>query len=88
MGGVDLSDKMKVSYQVDRKSQFPFYLRFFFDFVTNSVVNSKIIYDKMDSTVDMLAMTFCCSPARSMIGKFLNRKKAAPMHRPPFVQED
>ena len=58
MGGVDLSDKMKVSYQVGRKSQFLFYLKFFFDFVHNSVVNSKIIYDKMDSTVDMSAMTF------------------------------
>ena len=32
MGGFDLSDQMKVSYQVDRRSKFRFYLRIFFRF--------------------------------------------------------
>ena len=51
MGGVDLCDQMKVSYQVDRRSKFRFYLRIFFDFLNIGVVNSKIIYDKMDSMI-------------------------------------
>ena len=41
MGGVDLSDQMKVTYEVDRRRKFRFYLRVFFDFVDISVVNSK-----------------------------------------------
>ena len=69
---------MKVSYQVDRRSKLRFYLRIFFDFLDISVVNSI----KMDCTVDMSAMDFRFSLAPSMIGKFSNRKRAAPMHRP------
>ena len=82
MGGVDLCDQMKVSYQVDRKSKFRFYLRIFFDFLDIGVVNSKIINDKMDSTVGMSAMDFRFSLARSMIEKFSNRKRTIPLHRP------
>ena len=73
MGGVDLCDQMKVSYQVDRRSKFRFYLRIFFDFLDIGVVNSKIIYDKMDSTIGMSAMDFRFSLARSLIEKFSNR---------------
>ena len=81
MGEVDLSDQMKVSYQVDRSSKFSFYLRIFFGFLDISVVNFKIIYDKMDSTVGTSAMDFCFSLAYSIIERFSNRKRAAPMHR-------
>ena len=71
---------MKVFYQVHRRSKFRFYLRFFFDFFDISVVNSKIIYDKMDSTVGMSVMDFRFSLALLMIGKFSNRKRDAPMN--------
>ena len=50
MGGVNLFDQMKVSYQVDKKTTFFFTwegLRIFFDFLDIIVVNSKIIYNKM-----------------------------------------
>ena len=82
MKGVDLSDQMKVSYQVDRRSKFHFYLIVFFDFLDISAVNSKIIYDKMDFTVSMSAMDFRFSLAHSMIGKFSNKKGAGPMYQP------
>jgi hypothetical protein len=82
MGGVDLADQMKVTYQVDRRSKFRFYLRVFFDFLDVSVVNSNIIYNKMDSAVAMSSMDFRFSLARSMIGKFSNRKRAVPTSRP------
>ena len=39
MGGNDLSDHMKVSYQVDRRNKFRFYLRSFLDFL-----NIKMIF--------------------------------------------
>ena len=81
MGGVDLCDQMKVSYQVDRRSKFRFYLGIFFDFLDIGVVNSKIIYDKMDSTIGMLAMDFRFSLAHSLIGKFSNRKITVPVDR-------
>ena len=47
IGGVDLCDQMKVSYEVDWRSEVRFYLRVFFDFLDISVVNSKIVYDKI-----------------------------------------
>ena len=43
---------------------------------------SRVIYDKMDSTVDMSAIDFHFSLAHLIIGKFSNRKRAASMHRP------
>ena len=49
MGGVDLSDQMKVTYEADRRSKFRFYLRVFFDFLDIAVVNSKIVYSKIES---------------------------------------
>ena len=82
MGGVDLSDQMKVYYQVDRRSKFRFYLRVFFDFLDIGVVNSKIVYDKIESAVKMSSMDFRFSLARSMIRNFCNRKRALPTSRP------
>ena len=51
------------------------YNQYFLHFLDISVVNPKIIYDKMDSTMD-----FHFSHACSMIRKFSNRKRAAPRH--------
>ena len=82
MGGVDLCDQMKVSYEVDRRSKVRFYLRVFFDFLDISVVNWKIVYDKIQSTAAMSSMDFRFSLARSMIGTFSNRKRAIPALRP------
>ena len=49
MGGVYLSDQMKVTYEVDRQSKSRFYLRVFFDFLDIVVVNSKIVHNKIES---------------------------------------
>ena len=43
---------------------------------------TKIMYEKIDSAVIMSAMDFYFILAHSMIGKFSNRKRAAPTHRP------
>ena len=57
MGVVDLSDQIKVTYESDRRSIFRFYLRVFFDFLDIAVVNSKIVYNKIDFT--RLSIQYC-----------------------------
>ena len=82
MGGVDLCDQMKVSYEVNQRSKVKFYLRVFFDFLDISIVNSKIVYNKIQSTAAISSMDFRFNLARSMIGTFSNRKRAIPTLQP------
>ena len=81
MGGVDLSDQMKVTYEVDRRSKFRFYLRVFFDFLDIAVVNSKIVYNKIESAPSLWLLEFRYSIAQTMIRKFSSRR-AVPLSRP------
>ena len=81
MGGVNISDQMKVTYEVDRRSKFPFYLCVFFDFLDIAVVNSKIVYNKIESEPSLYSLDFRCSIAQTMIRKFSNRKRAVPQSR-------
>ena len=58
MGGVDLSDQMKVTYEVDRRSKFRFYLRVFFGFLDIAVANAKIVYNKTESAPSLSSLDF------------------------------
>ena len=58
MGGVDLSNQMKVTYQVDRRSKFIFSLRVFFDFLDIAIVNSKMVYNKIQSAPSLSSLDF------------------------------
>ena len=58
MGGVDLYNQIKVSYEFYQSSRVRFYLRVFFDFLDMSIVNLKIVYDKIQSTAAMSSMDF------------------------------
>ena len=58
MGGVDHSNQMKVTYEVDRRSKFRFYLRVFFDFLDIAVVNSKIVCNKIKSTPSLSSLDY------------------------------
>ena len=80
MGGVDLTHQMYVSDQFGRRSKGRFYLSLylFFDILDTGVMNFKIIYDKMDSTVRMSAMDFHLSLAHLMVEKFSNQEKSCP----------
>ena len=82
MGGVDLSDQMKVTYEVDRRSKFRFYLRVFFDFLDIAVVNSKIVYNKIESAPSLSSFDFRYSIAQTMIRKFSSRKRAVLLSTP------
>ena len=78
MGGVDLCNQIKFSYEVDQRSKVRFYLGVFFDVLDISIGNSKIVYDKIQLTAAMSSMDFQFSLAHSMIGTFSSRKRAIP----------
>ena len=82
MGGVDLSDRMKVTFKVDSWNKFRFYLRVFFDFLDIAVVNSKIVCNKIESAPALSSLDFRYSIAQTMIRKFSSRKRAVPLSRP------
>ena len=82
MGGVDLSDEMKVTYEVDRRIKFRFYVRVFFNFLDIAVVNSKIVYNKNESAPSLSSLDFRYSIAPTMIRKFSGRKRAVLLSRP------
>ena len=82
MGGVDLSNQMKVTYEVDCRSKFRFYLWVFFYFLDIAVVNSKIVYNKIESVPSLYSLDFRYSIAQTLIRKFSSRKRAVPLSRP------
>ena len=82
MGGVNLSDQRKVTYEVDCRSKFRFYLRVFFDFLDIAVVNSKIVYNKIQSAPSLSSLDFRYSIAQIIIRKFSNRNRAVLLSRP------
>ena len=73
---------MKVTYEVDCRSKFRFYLRVFFNFLNIAVVNSKIVYNKIESAPSLSSPDFRYSIAQTMIRKFSSRKRAVPLSRP------
>ena len=77
-----LSDQIKVTYEVDRRSKFHIYLRVFFDFLDIAVVNSKIVYNKIESAPSLSPFNFQYSIAQTMIWKFSSRNRAVPLSRP------
>ena len=82
MGGVDLSDQMKVTYEVDCRSKFRFYLRVFVNFLDIAIINSKIVYNKIESAQSLFSPDFRYSIAQTMIRTFSSRKRAVPLSRP------
>ena len=49
MGAVDFMDQLKSAYQLDRRSKFRFDLRLFFDLFNVALVNSFIMYKKLEN---------------------------------------
>ena len=82
MGAIDLSDQMKVSYEVDGRSKLRLNLPVFCDFLDINVISSKVVYNKIQSSVAMSSMDFHFSLAHLIIGNFCNQKRAVPTSRP------
>ena len=46
MNGVNIQDQLKISYEIDGKSRFWYYLQIFFDLMDSVNVNAHVIYKK------------------------------------------
>ena len=66
-------------YWLDRKNKFRFYLRIFFDLINIAIVNSHILYTKLDNSVFLL--DFEIVVAKSFIGRYNNRQRSFPLSR-------
>ena len=78
MGGVDLLNHMKVSYEVGQRNKFRFYMQVLFDFLDIDGLNSQVVYDKIQSPVAMSSVDLRFILACSMIRNFCNQKRAVP----------
>ena len=81
MGGVDLMDQLKSTYQLDRRSKFGFYLRLFFGLFDVALVNSFIVYKKLENK-DLTLKEFKICIALKLIASFVSRKLLCPNHGP------
>lgn len=83
MGGVDLMDQKKVSYETDRKSKIKYYLRIFFDLLDIAVNNSHCIFVQMNEERHpnykaVTPLEYRQMIARSLIGRYTNRQRNTP----------
>ena len=77
MGGVDLMDQKKVTYQFDHRSKSKYYFRIVHDFIDIAINNSYVVYCKLGESVpSMDAKTYRRAVAQSLIGTFNSRKRA------------
>lgn len=79
MGGVDLMDQKKVTYEVDRRSKIKYYLRLFFDLLDISVNNACIVYNQLlknENTKPATSLEYRQMIARGLIGNYTNRMRS------------
>ena len=82
MGGVDIMDQKKVTYQFDHRSKIKYYLRVVFDLIDIAVNNAFVVYSKLQeespSTDKLDAKTYRRVIATTLVGKYTNRKRSIP----------
>ena len=83
MGGVDLMDQKKVTYEVDRRSKIKYYMRLFFDMFDIAINNSHVVYVQLmlESDSEKKSVTpleYRQMIARALIGKYTSRKRGTP----------
>ena len=76
MRSVDLTDQKTVAYRLDRRSSRRFYFRIFFDLMGMALLNSHIVYQQLNSNLNLL--DFKVIIAKSLIVKYSNRQRAFP----------
>ena len=81
IGGVNLMDQLKSAYQLGRRLKFRFYLRLFFDLFDVALVNSFIVYKKLENK-DLILKEFKIYIALKLIAFFVSQKLSCPNHRP------
>ena len=85
MGGVDLIDQKKTTYELDRRATIKYYLRPFFDFRDAALLNSFTVFCKIMSDQfpdDRLApdsnLDFKRTVAKSLLADYSGRKRSIP----------
>nr|XP_033799977.1 piggyBac transposable element-derived protein 4-like [Geotrypetes seraphini] len=83
MGGVNLMDQKKITYEVDRKSKIKYYLRIFFDLIDIAVNNAHCIFTQLNLNMNpqckaMTPLQYRQLIARFLIGNYTNRKRSLP----------
>ena len=81
MGGVDLMDQQKSAYQLDRRSKFRFYYHLFIDLFDVALVNSFIVYKKLEDK-DLTLKEFKICIALKLIASFVSQKLSCPNDHP------
>ena len=79
--GVDLMDQLQSTYRLDRRSQFRFYLRLFFDLFDVACVNSYIIYKTLENK-ELCLKDYKLLITSKMSGWFVSRNISLPNSRP------
>ena len=79
MGGVDVIDQKTAAYWLDHKSEFRFYLRMFFDVIHIVIVNSHIVYMKLDNSIALL--NFKIAVAKLVIWRYSYWQRSFPLSR-------
>ena len=77
MGVVDLMDQLKSKYQFDQRLKFWFYLCLFFDMFDVALVNSFIVYIKLENK-DLTLKEFKICIALKLIASFISQKLSCP----------
>ena len=81
MGGVDLMDQKKTTYEFDHRSRHKYYLRVVQDLIYIAVNNAHVVYSFLEctnATAVVDAKTFRRAVARDLIGEFSSRKRPTP----------
>ena len=86
IGGVDLMNQLKSAYQFDRRSEFRFYLRLIFDLFDVAVVNSFIVYQKLENKYLTLKEFKICI-ALKLIASFVSQNYLVRTIVPPSAQK-
>ena len=81
MDVVDLMDQLESAYQLDQRSKFRFFLRLFFDLFDVALVNSFIVYKKLENK-DLTLKEFKICIALKLIASFASKKLSSPNHHP------
>ena len=81
MGGVDLMDQLKSTYQLDQRPKFQFHLHLFFDLFDVALVNSFIVYKKLENK-DLTLKEFKICIALKFMASFVSQKLSCSNHRP------
>ena len=76
MDGVDKHDRLKVAYEVDRRSKTRFYLCIIFDMMDQLLVNANILYNSLDKVQKMSSREFRLHVVRALCEESKCRKRS------------